>query len=164
MEHVSPQLASDVLWKGKHYLCDVLKFLRLNSEWQQIYDLIWPHLTWPDLVSWWLSSVHIRNFSDYHSIPPIPFSLGLEFHLRPLVKGYLYYLPPSSLRHNHHKVPTPVLRPLTGLVTTQPNLSVLSSIKTVERCDVSLIEENTNTKHTHKRSKAQWPSDAIPTN
>ena len=25
----------------------------------------------------------------------------------------------------------------------------------VERCDVSLIEENTNTKHTHKWSKAQ---------
>ena len=24
-----------------------------------------------------------------------------------------------------------------------------------ERCDVSLIKENTNTKHTHKRSKAQ---------
>ena len=33
-----------------------------------------------------------------------------------------------------------------------------------ERCDVSLIEENTNTKHTHKWSEAQWPSDTIHTN
>ena len=33
-----------------------------------------------------------------------------------------------------------------------------------ERCNVSLIEENTNTKHTHKRSEAQWLSDAIHTN
>ena len=34
---------------------------------------------------------------------------------------------------------------------------------TAERCDVSLTEETTNTKHTHKQSKAQWPSDAIHT-
>ena len=33
-----------------------------------------------------------------------------------------------------------------------------------ERCNVSLIEENTNTKHTHKRSEAQWLSDVIHTN
>ena len=32
-----------------------------------------------------------------------------------------------------------------------------------ERCDVSLTEETTNTKHTHKRSEAQWPSDTIHT-
>ena len=31
----------------------------------------------------------------------------------------------------------------------------------IERCDVSLTGETTNTKHTHKRSEAQWPSDAI---
>jgi len=33
----------------------------------------------------------------------------------------------------------------------------------VERCDVSLTEETTNTKHTHKQSEAQWPSDTIHT-
>jgi len=33
----------------------------------------------------------------------------------------------------------------------------------VERCDVSLTEETTNTKHTHKQSKAQWLSNVIHT-
>jgi len=32
-----------------------------------------------------------------------------------------------------------------------------------ERYDVSLTKETTNTKHTHKRSEAQWLSDAIHT-
>jgi len=35
--------------------------------------------------------------------------------------------------------------------------------KPVERCDMSLTEETTNTKHTHKWSEAQWPSDTIHT-
>ena len=66
--------------KRKYYLCAVSKILRSSSEGRQIYDLIWPHLTWPDLVGLRLSSVHIRNFSDYLSTPPIPFSLGLNTH------------------------------------------------------------------------------------
>ena len=49
-------------------------------------------------------------------------SWAFRFHLRTLIKGYLYHLPQSSLHHNHHKVPTLVLWPLSSLITTQPNL------------------------------------------
>ena len=43
-------------------------------------------------------------------------------------------------------------------------LGRLISTITDERCDMSLIKENTNTKHIHKWSEAQWLSNVIHTN
>ena len=40
---------------------------------------------------------------------------------------------------------------------------VVSLMLNIERCDMSLTRETTNTKHTHKWSEAQWLSNTIHT-
>ena len=85
-------------------------------------------------------------------------SVPVESHDRlPLFLNFNQVLCPYSWHSwNHSRVP--FLRPCTCLA-----LQVQKITSAIERCYVSLTEETTNTKHTHKWSEAQWLSDVIHT-
>jgi len=57
---------------------------------------------------------------------------------------------PQQMINNHH-------------LRTGRESNIRSVLSCDERCNMSLTEETTNTKHTHKRSEAQWLSDMIHT-
>ena len=113
--------------------------------------------------------------------PPLPSS--------PLVNAHIWATPGWARRFRWHPTTPPTMRrhgppilstmPHTNATSLAPDAanSTANAITSpplntathapqpchVVRCDVSLTRETTNTKHTHKQSKAQWPSDAIHT-